>query len=637
MRVLGISPLDKDATASFLEDGRVVFACGEERLSRVKLQGGFPHRSVRLGLEKTGWDPAAIDAVAYAFFDGEGEGRLMRQALDKDAQVHRSDCTAASLQRLRAACSNGYAVDRTQLIPGLPTEQAEFMPRKSLIKRSIYTWTAASPWLDWQNHRRLFRHWVKESAADHARYTRELLAGLTEYGLEKKLRRFHHHDTHAANAFYASGFDRALLVTFDGYGSGCCGGVYTGGPAGITLLHRFDFPNSLGHFYEQVTSGLGFKPSRHEGKIVGLAAYGQPEHLRQVLLERFECEEGDIRIRAGMNTFFVRALADRFAKRDVAAAYQRVLEEVGATTIRYWLRKTGLTQVAVSGGVHANVKLNQRIREIDGVEAIFVYPNMGDGGCATGAAMLVFDRNVFSQRPIENVYYGPEYSAAEIQTALEREGLPQERLDDVEDRVAQLLTEDCIIARFTGRMEYGPRALGNRSILYPARDPEVNQWLNKQLGRTEFMPFAPAALASEAHRLFKNLDGCEKTAEFMTVTFDCTEEMIAKCPAAVHVDGTARPQLVTESTNPSFHRILTGYYARTGVPAVINTSFNMHEEPIICSPEDAIRGFLLGNIDYLAIGPFLVPHPKLRENINERRRGQGCENSKTREAATAGR
>jgi carbamoyltransferase len=133
------------------------------------------------------------------------------------------------------------------------------------------------------------------------------------------------------------------------------------------------------------------------------------------------------------------------------------------------------------------------------------------------------------------------------------------------------------------------------------------------------MPFAPAALASEAGRLFKNLPGCEKTAEFMTITLDCTQEMIRLCPAAVHVDGTARPQLVSESTNPSFHRILRGYYERTGIPALINTSFNMHEEPIVCSPEDAIRAFLMGNIDYLAIGDFMVPHPRLAHLTKQRR------------------
>jgi carbamoyltransferase len=299
-----------------------------------------------------------------------------------------------------------------------------------------------------------------------------------------------------------------------------------------------------------------------------------------------------------------------------------VLEEVACTAVRYWLAKTGLKKVALSGGVHANVKLNQRLREIEGVEAVFVYPNMGDGGCGTGAAMLAFPRAAFPARPLENVYFGPDFSPAEIESALRRESLAFQKHEDIEDRVAQLLTEDYIIGRFNGRMEYGPRALGNRSILYPAREPEVNQWLNHQLGRTEFMPFAPAALASEAGRLFKNLDGCEKTAEFMTITFDCTEEMKRQCPAAVHVDGTARPQLVSERTNPSFHRILQGYRDRTGIPAVINTSFNMHEEPIICTPHDAVRAFLEGNIDYLAIGSFLVPHPRLQQNMKDRQRGE---------------
>lgn len=622
MRVLGISPLDKDSTVSFLEDGRVLFACGEERLSRVKLQDGFPHRALELGMKRLGWDAASIDTVAYAFFDGEGEAKLMKEALEEDARFHKSDCTAACLEQLRVTNAKPYTVDRTRRIPGLDSEQDEFMKPKAWYKKIVFNAMAASPQLDWRSHRRILHRWVRESATEHRHWTEQLQIGLAKYGLDEKLRRFHHHDTHAANAFFSSGYEQALVVTLDGYGSGCAGGIYVGDAQGVRPLQRFPFPNSLGHFYEHVTSGLGFKPNRHEGKIVGLAAYGDPHILGPILLERFVTTSGDLRMRAALNHFFTRALTSRYAKRDVAAAYQYVLEEVARRVVGHWITKTGMTNVAMSGGVNANVKLNQRIREIPGVESIFVYPNMGDGGCATGAAMLVFDRKLFPPKPVENVYYGPDYTDDEIQTALNREKLAHERLDNIEDRVAQLLTEDFIIGRFNGRMEYGPRALGNRSILYPARDPEVNQWLNKQLGRTEFMPFAPAALASEAHRLFKNISGCEKTAEFMTLTFDCTEEMITKCPAAVHIDGTARPQLVSEHTNPSFHRILQGYNARTGIPAVINTSFNMHEEPIICSPDDAIRAFLLGNIDYLAIGNFLVPHPKLRENMGDRQRSR---------------
>src|SRR5439155_18136407 len=222
---------------------------------------------------------------AYAFFDGDDETRLMREAMDLDARAHRAAATADSQRAMRAAERN-YVLDRSTPIPGLPTDESEFMPRKAWGKRLIYTATARSARLDRFAHRRLFRQWFAEASADHYAWNRELVDGLAEYGLAGKLRRFHHHDTHAANAFFASGYDRALLVTLDGYGSGCCGGVYIGDGEGVRMLHRFSFPNSLGHFYEQVTSGLGFKPSRHEGKIVGLAAYGDAGHLARALLER---------------------------------------------------------------------------------------------------------------------------------------------------------------------------------------------------------------------------------------------------------------------------------------------------------------------------------------------------------------
>ena len=619
MRVLGISPLDKDATASFIEDGQVVFACGEERLSRVKLQDGFPHRAVQMGLARTGWSTESIDAVAYAFFDATGEARLIEQAIEKDAQAYGPGDTAASLEKVGALLKGGYRLDRSTTIPGIDSAEDEFMPRKAVHKRMVYQAVLSSPRADWLAHRKGMREWVQAAVADHRLRTDQLSDGLEQYGLLPKLRRFSHHNTHAANAFYASGFEEALIVTLDGYGSGNAGGIYQGGPGGIRNLIRFSFPNSLGQFYEHVTSALGFKPSRHEGKIVGLAAYGRPEVLAPALLDRFDTTDGDIVMRAAGNYLFARALATDIAKRDIAAAYQHVLEVVATRVAEHWVRKTGLRSVVMSGGVHANVKLNQRIRAVKGVDRIFVYPNMGDGGCGTGAGMLVFGE-ALAPRALDNVYWGPDYSEAEIVRALQAANLPAERHDDIEERVAMLLSQDAIVGRFNGRMEYGPRALGNRSVLYPAKEAAVNQWLNHQLGRTEFMPFAPAALASEAHRLFVNLEGCEKAAEFMTVTFDCTDEMKAKCPAAVHIDGTARPQLVSEKTNPSFHRILSRYHALTGIPAVINTSFNMHEEPIVCSPEDAIRAFLLGNLDYLAIGSFLVAHPNLLRNSESRSR-----------------
>jgi carbamoyltransferase len=245
---------------------------------------------------------------------------------------------------------------------------------------------------------------------------------------------------------------------------------------------------------------------------------------------------------------------------------------------------------------------------------------MGDGGCATGAALLKCIEH--GQRPdrMESAFLGPEYSPREIEDALRSAGVAYQRCDDIEVEVARLIADDRIVGRFDGRMEYGPRALGNRSILYPAHDPAVNQWLNQRLGRTEFMPFAPATLHEDREANYRNVDGAEFTAEFMTITFDCTASMRRQCPAAIHVDGTARPQLVSDA-NPGFQRILREYKARTGVSSVINTSFNMHEEPIVCTPSDAVRAFQLGRLDYLAIGDFLASHSDVAERKVRRREG----------------
>jgi carbamoyltransferase len=226
--------------------------------------------------------------------------------------------------------------------------------------------------------------------------------------------------------------------------------------------------------------------------------------------------------------------------------------------------------------------------------------------------MLQFPGNGDRLGPLPNVFWGPSFECRQILTALQEAKLPFEQYEHIEPKIAALIADGHVVARFNGRMEYGPRALGNRSILFHAKEPDVNQWLNQRLGRTEFMPFAPATLYDKRHECYRNVNGAEYAAQFMTITFDCTEKMKRECPAAVHVDGTARPQLVSAESNPSFHKILTEYYKLTGIPSLINTSFNMHEEPIVCTPADAIRAFLQGNLDYLAIGNFLVAHPVMR-------------------------
>ena len=210
---------------------------------------------------------------------------------------------------------------------------------------------------------------------------------------------------------------------------------------------------------------------------------------------------------------------------------------------------------------------------------------------------------------MENVFWGPGFDEQDVEKALASYDFPCERLEDIETSVGRLLAEGKLVARCSGALEYGPRALGNRSILFQAGDPSSNDWLNQKLQRSEFMPFAPATLAQRAEATYRNLASAEHAAEFMTVCFDVDPAFTRQCPAVVHVDGTARPQLVTQKGQPGFFRILTEYERRTGIASVINTSFNIHEEPIVCTPADAIRAFAMAELDYLALGDHLVRRP----------------------------
>lgn len=608
MKVLGISPLDKDASASLVEDGRILFASGEERYTRKKQHSGFPHKAIAAALEATGTSLDEIDLVAYAFLPWEKEANHIERAFAQEREAASRFPLPSVGGLLREAASK--VPHRTDPIHGLnsPNQRME----KGLLKNLFYKFAGTSPFFANIANESACRKWAEEATRDHKKWHAELEAGLEGLGLLGKLKRYEHHLSHAANAYLASGEERALVVTLDGYGSGLAGSVSLGAGGKLQRLHNLPYPYSLGTLYECVTSSLGFRPDRHAGKIVGLAAYGDPEILSPALLSRIEQPAGDFSLHQNLNVYFSRHLASHFPMVDVAAAYQHVLEVVACGLVKHWVKETGCDTVVLSGGVTANVKMNQRIHEVQGVEKLFVYPNMGDGGCGSGLAMFESWPGGVAPR-FETAYLGPEYSRDEIVAALDEAGLTYAEPDDLASEVAKRIHTGEVVARFDGRMEYGPRSLGNRSVLYHAREPEVNNWLNKRLGRTEFMPFAPVTIWEERERCYKNLAGAEEAAEFMTVTFDCTDWMIENCPAAVHVDGTARPQLVKREMNPGYYDILTAYHKLSGVPCLINTSFNMHEEPIVCTPQDAIRAFLLGNLHGLAIGPFFVEHPSMDE------------------------
>ncbi|MBL8897452.1 MAG: carbamoyltransferase [Planctomycetes bacterium] len=564
MRILGLSALDTDATACLWNEGQWS-AMGEERLSRVKQHAGFPRRAIQELLRRAKVELGAIDAVVYPFMPWWVEGRRM---------------AAGYLRDLPFALTNGDPLGQ------------KFRHLKEYAK------------------------WCVRAVHYHRNYHRELVNGLREIGLISKLHRIDHHHAHAAAAHLTSGFESSLAVTLDWYGGGLSGSVNRCTPQGIERLRSFRYPHSTGLFYAQVTKALGFKPSRHEGKIVGLAAYGDPKLLGEQVLARWVRGNGDLRYRSGMDASFVQQLAKQHTREDVAAAYQHALEVIVTELIEWWVAKTGIGNVTLAGGVAANVKMNQRIAAGKGVRQVFIHPDMGDGGTGTGAVLAyLMERQPVRSEEWRTCFLGPAYSEAEMEASLRKAGLEPLRAEKGLRSVAEKLHAGKVVARFGGAMEYGPRALGNRSILYPAQDPTVNDWLNKRLARSEFMPFAPVTLAEHAAARYVGYERFRTAARFMTITCDCTELMRKESPAAVHVDGTARPQVVTREENPDYYEILRHYHELSGVPTLVNTSFNMHEEPIVCSPDDAVRAFLLGNLDYLSMGPFLVP---FREDAGRR-------------------
>ncbi len=422
-----------------------------------------------------------------------------------------------------------------------------------------------------------------------------------------------HHLAHASSAYFTSGKREALCVTADGYGDGVSLTVSLCRNGNINRVYEIGAWDSFGLFYSLITLMLGFKSHRHEGKITGLAAYGNPENVNVEFpflingqMVSYISKWG----RKGIKQNGKKLL--KHPREDIAAWLQKNFETGICSIVKSWVEKTGVRDVVLAGGVFANVKLNQRICELPEVKSLYVFPNMGDGGLSVGAALYVQSRmsrrhgGEVKYQNLNHVYLGWGYSDKEIKKELIKHNLAYKFYRRIEPRIAKLLSEGKTVARFTGKMEYGPRALGNRSILYQATDPTVNDWLNKKLGRTEFMPFAPSTLIEYAGRCYKNYKKAMHAARFMTVTFECTDWMKDKCPGAVHVDGTARPQLVDKKYNPSFYKVIDGYRKITGIPTIINTSFNMHEEPIVENPNDAIRAFLEAKLDYLAIGNYLV-------------------------------
>ncbi|MBI4261761.1 MAG: carbamoyltransferase [Actinobacteria bacterium] len=563
--VLGINAYHSSASAALLVDGELVAAAEEERFTRVKYEVRFPQEAIAYCLAEAGLEPGDVDHLAIA---GDPLANLIRKA-----------------------------------------------------------WFVMAT----RTGRRMARHRADLPALMRAKEAWAERLGVAPGTLRARVHRVEHHIAHMASAFYASPFDRAAVLSLDGFGDMVSTMWGVGEGTRMRVLGEVNFPHSLGIFYLALTQFLGFHKYGDEYKVMGLSSYGEPEYLdemRDVLrhdgglgfsldmgffrhgreMEPMNWREGSPRMGRMWGDRMVRRLGpargadepleDRH--RNLAASMQRRLEEVVLSILRSLHDGTGLDAVALAGGVALNSVVNGKIRAQTGFRDVFVQPAAYDGGTSLGAAYQVHHSlGLPRTAPMEHAYYGPGFDEPACRRALESAGVAYRRLDDEElvARTAEALDRGAVVGWFQGRMEWGPRALGNRSILVDPRRPEMKDVLNSRIKHREpFRPFAPSILEEATGRYFED----DHPSPFMLMVYNVRKEKRDEIPSPTHVDGTGRLQTVRPSQNPRYHALIGAFEARTGVPVVLNTSFN-ENEPICCTPTEAVETFRRTRMDVLVL------------------------------------
>lgn len=593
MRILGISAFYHDSAAALVEDGRLVAAAQEERFTRKKHDAGFPGQAVRYCLDAAGCTPADIDHVV--FYD---KPFLKLERL---------------LETYLAFAPRGFQSFRM----AMPVWMKEKLFQKRLLREALDD--------------------VVEAAGNGARIDWDERLLFTE-----------HHHSHAASAFFASPFDEAAILTMDGVGEWATTSAGLGRGNHLEILKEIHFPHSLGLLYSAFTYYTGFKVNSGEYKIMGLAPYGEPrfadlifEHLIDLKsdgsfrldLDYFDYATGLTMTNARFDALFggpPRSAEDRVTQRemDLAASIQVVTEEVVLRMARALAAETGQRNLCLAGGVALNCVANGKLLRDGCFENIWIQPAAGDAGGAVGAALAAYHQ--FHDRPryrngggdlMQGAYLGPAFGQDEIEARLAASGARFEVMDDdavLEHTVDGLVAEKAI-GWFQGRMEFGPRALGARSILGDARSPSMQKTLNLKVKyRESFRPFAPSVLRDDVADWFE----MDVDSPYMLLVADVSPERRrlmnaderalfgidklnvprSEIPAVTHVDYSARIQTVHPDTNPRYHALLERFKARTGCPVLVNTSFNVRGEPIVCTPEDAFRCFMGTGIELLVVG-----------------------------------
>ncbi len=557
MYILGLHT-HHDAGAALIKDGKIVAAADEERFTRIKHWGmDFPELSTKFVLDFEGISLEDVDYIAIP--SKYGIGRMIATAFDN--------------------------IGRPEYILKL----IKMLLKKEAGKGNIYS---------------KINHFVKS----------------------KKILGVEHHLAHAASAFYTSGFDKATIVTLDGIGNGLSGSVNYSVSKGIKRIKNIYESGSMGHYYEALTDGLGFSIYNDEYKVMGLAAYGDPKFASKEAYKLVPKAKGlgfsgrywnlyggwiNNQLRGSVaEAAYFRFLSYKYGSKNTAAAGQKVFEDQILKWLSNVLNKTRNMNLVGAGGCFLNVKLNKRIR--DNFEEInFIpFPHCGDGGLALGSALQIQKelKPKIKFKKMKHVYFGIGFTNEELKKELdktikENKKIKYREYDDISGICGELLTKGKVIGWFQGRAEIGPRALGARSILADSRHVKFRDRVNIAVKfREEWRPFCPSML-DEARKEYL-INDCY--APFMNLSFDVPKQKIKEIPAVVHVDGTTRPQTVRKDVNEKYWKLIKSFESETGIPVILNTSFNRKGEPIVNSPRDAINCFLGTNLDYLAIGNFLV-------------------------------
>jgi carbamoyltransferase len=566
MNVLGISAFYHDSAACLIQDGRIVACAQEERFTRNKHDFSFP-----------------INAINYCL----KEGKIAAQDLDFVGFYEK---------------------------PFLKFE------------RILYSYLANFPF-SYKAFSKALPFWLKEKIWIPHHIKRTL-------GYDKDVLMIEHHLSHAASSFLVSPFQEAAILTIDGVGEWAVATYGIGRQNQIELLKEQRFPHSLGLLYNAFTYYLGFEVNSDEYKVMGLAPYGKPTYVDLIFKELVGLKE-DGSFQLNMKYFpydhalsminqkffslfqlFPRLPSEPIEQKhmDIAASVQKATEEIMLKMARHLHRESSSPNLCLAGGVALNCVANGRILRESGFRKLFIQPASGDAGGAVGVAAYVYCTLLNNPRNFvwEHAFWGPEFSDPEIEQFLKERNLPYQKASQAKliASAARLLTQGKVIGWFQGRMEFGPRALGNRSILADPRNPEMKDIVNKKIKfREEFRPFAPAILEERVSDYFE----IDCPSPYMLLVAQVRPEKKGKIPAVTHVEGSARIQTVNQTQSSLFYSVLQEFERLTGCPVLLNTSFNLKGEPIVCTPQDAYFTFIRSGLDYLIMGSFILDKKDMKE------------------------